>query len=306
MNEALVTNAVHETMTNAATHVAATAHTAELSIADIIFEMITDNAAHPFARLFTLNLGPVHIDFNLTKHLILMWLAAVLVVITMWYLAHKLKKPLARPSRPQGFFEIIIEYMKDEVLVPVLGNHNTNNLFFCLTIFFMVLYMNFLGLIPEIPGFITGLKSMDGHSIGFGGAASGNVMVTGALALISFVAYNIAGLFKKGPLGYIKSLVPHGTPLPIVPLIWLLEALGLFIRAFALTIRLFANMIAGHIVIIVVLLMVIMFKNAIIAPVAIAVSVFVYCLEILIVFIQAYIFAFLTAVFISLSQSEEH
>lgn len=303
---------VHEMLTNVATNAeghaaAASAHGShEPGIAEIIFEELTDNADHPFVHLFATDIGSFHLSLDVTKHMIMMTLAGALVVITMLYLAHKLRHPLKRPSRLQGFFEVIVDYMRTEVLMPTVGKSRPAYLLYCLSVFFFVLYNNLLGLIPAT----FKLESIDHHQFLLGGTATGNLSVTGALALISFFMFNIAGMMKKGVIGYWAGLVPHGSPIWLAPILWVLEFIGLFTRGFALAMRLFGNMIGGHIAIIVILFLIIMFKSSpvigLVAPGFVLIAVIVFLIEVLVVFIQAYIFSFLTAIFISLAESEEH
>ncbi|MEK6796991.1 MAG: F0F1 ATP synthase subunit A [Spirochaetota bacterium] len=288
--------------TNAIAQVAGHAVHGEPSIADVIFEELTDNTDHPFFHIGGFHINGFSLNFDLTKHVIMMLIAAVLVVITMLYLAHKMRDPLKRPTRLQGMLEVVVDYMRTEVLGPTVGKSKPAYLVYCLSVFFFVLYNNLIGLIPATLKF----NSMDGHHILLGGTATSNLAVTGALALISFFMYNIAGMIKKGFFGYWGGLVPHGSPIWLAPILWVLELLGLFTRGFALAMRLFGNMIGGHIAIIVILFLIVMFKNWFIAPAFVLIAVVVFLIEVLVVFIQAYIFSFLTAIFISLAESEEH
>jgi F-type H+-transporting ATPase subunit a len=136
--------------------------------------------------------------------------------------------------------------------------------------------------------------------------ATGNVNVTAALALITFFSTQYFGIKENGLWGYYKGLVPHGVPWWLWPLMLIIEIMGLLAKHVALTIRLFANMIAGHIVLFAFLGLIIMFKHYALTAVSIPFGIFVYFLEILVALIQAYIFTILSALFIGMSVNPEH
>lgn len=278
-----------------------TPHAKEPAIDQVIMEEIADNTAHPFFTI-PINIGGFSYTFKVTKHVILLVLVVILCVSSMKYLAYKLKTPFKRPTYLQSIFEIIIEYLDKNVLGVTLGDEGRKYLPFCLTMFFFILYSNLVGLIPPFWHIPSEDKSM---MVYLSGAATANLSVTGALAAVAFIAYNVAGMKKKGVIKYWTSLVPHGVPIVLSPIIWVIEFIGLFTRAFSLAIRLFANMIGGHIMVIVIPFLIIIFGSIFVAPFAIAFLMFIYLLEMLVAVIQAYVFSFLTAVFISLS-IEEH
>jgi F-type H+-transporting ATPase subunit a len=157
-----------------------------------------------------------------------------------------------------------------------------------LTVFFFILTCNLLGLIP------------------YGATPTGNVSVTGALALCTFLLTLAAGVSNNGFFGFLKSLVPGGIPLWLVPIMIPIEIISMLARPFALCIRLFANMIAGHMVILVFLGLILILKLLIIAPVAVLFAAAIYLLEIFIAFVQAFIFTLLSSLFISLAAHPEH
>jgi len=216
-----------------------------------------------------------------------MWLAAFLVLLTFYVIAKRYKRSLV-PKRLANFFEVIIIFVRDEIAEPTLGKTYKTFLPFLLTMFFFILFGNFLGLIPYSATFTS------------------NIAVTATLAIISFLMIQLGGIKQNGFFGYFKGLVPHGIPVLLLPLMIMVEVLGLFTKPFALAIRLFANMIAGHTVILALIGLIFFMGTIFIAPVSVAFAIFIYLLEILVALIQAYIFTMLTALFIGMAVHQEH
>jgi len=227
------------------------------------------------------------IDLTPTKHVVFMWIVALLVLLTFYFVAKTYKKSLI-PKRFTNFFEVLIIFVRDEIAEPTLGKAYTPFLPFLLTMFFFILFGNFFGLIPYSATFTS------------------NIAVTAALAIISFVMIQLGGIKQNGFFGYFKGLVPHGIPVMLLPLMILVEILGLFTKPFALAIRLFANMIAGHTVILALIGLIFFMGTIFIVPVSVAFAVFIYLLEILVALIQAYIFTMLTSLFLGMAVHQEH
>jgi F-type H+-transporting ATPase subunit a len=227
------------------------------------------------------------IDITPTKHVVFMWIAAILVFITFYAIAKRYKTSLV-PKRLTNFFEVLIVFVRDEIAEPTIGKAYKAFLPFLLTMFFFILFGNFLGLIP------------------FSATFTSNIAVTATLAIISFLMIQFGGIKQNGFFGYFKGLVPHGIPVLLLPLMVLVEVLGLFTKPFALAIRLFANMIAGHTVILALLGLIFFMGTIFIAPVSVAFAIFIYLLEILVALIQAYIFTMLTSLFIGMAVHQEH
>jgi F-type H+-transporting ATPase subunit a len=122
--------------------------------------------------------------------------------------------------------------------------------------------------------------------------------VTASLALCTLFMINVAGVRAHGAGGYVKSLVPHGMPVWLLPLMYPIELLGLLTKTFALSIRLFANMIAGHIVILAFLALIFLFGQLWVAPLSVAAALGINFLELFVAFLQAYIFTLLSAIFV--------
>lgn len=223
-------------------------------------------------------------DIPITKHTVMVWTAAVLLLLILIPVARQ--KDLV-PRRLRSMIEAVLIFLRDQVAVAQIGDKGIYFVPFLATLFFFILFCNLLGLIP------------------FGATATGNISVTAALAVISFITIHVNGVAAHGPLHYIHNMVP---PVPwwlYLPML-LIELVGRIAQPITLAIRLFANMMAGHIVLLVMLGFIFIFKNLIIASISVGAAVAVSCLEILVAFLQAYVFTFLTAVFIGMAVHAEH
>jgi F-type H+-transporting ATPase subunit a len=227
------------------------------------------------------------IDLTPTKHTVFMWLSALLVFITFSYVASRYKKSLI-PKGIANLFEVLVIFVRDEIVKPTIGNGYQKFLPSLLTFFFFILFGNFLGLIP------------------FSSTFTSNIAATGALALMSFIIIQVGGMQQNGVFGYWKGLVPHGIPAPLIPLMVVVEFMGLLTKPFALAIRLFANMVAGHTVILALLGLIFFMNTPYVIPVSILFALFIYLLEILVALIQAYIFTMLSSLFIGMAVHQEH
>jgi F-type H+-transporting ATPase subunit a len=167
--------------------------------------------------------------------------------------------------------------------------------------FFFILTLNLLGLIPT-DAIIHVITKKENH---FGGPATANIWITGGMAFVTFIFTHIAGIRQQGLLHYIKNFIP---PVPkfLIPLMFILELITAFVRPFALAIRLFANMVGGHTIIATLIGLILIFKNYLIASVSIGAIVGMSFLELLVAFLQAYIFTILSTLFISFSIAPEH
>ncbi len=270
----------------------------EFSLSKALFAELTDNADHPYAVIPVLSIGSFHFEFKITKHFILMTVVALLVLATMLYLARKLRDPYKKPTRLQSLFETLLQYMRETVYEPVLGEEGKRFTLLCFTFFLFILYSNLLGMVPP---FAPILPKEGGEAVWLGGAVTGNLATTLGLGLITFFVLNISGMRAKGVIGYWKDLVPHGTPGWMAPITLLLEVVGLFSKTIALIMRLFANMIGGHVAILLILLLILKFQALAIGPVAVIVDLAISALELFVAVLQAYIFSFLSALFIGLA-----
>jgi F-type H+-transporting ATPase subunit a len=248
--------------------------------------------------------GPWYIgnlDVSPTKHVVFMILAAFLVFVTLWYGGRQVAKRHREGRAPRGLgaaVEALVLFVRNDVAIANIGHGGEKFSPYILTLFFFILYCNLLGLLP------------------WGAAATGNLAVTAALALTAFLTIEVSGFVALGPKGYLKTIVmvpPGMTGVGAVIMAAIMtpvELVGKIVKPFALTLRLFANMTAGHFVILVLLGLIFVFgasPPAIrygVAVGAVALTLFMMMLELLVAFLQAYIFALLTSVFIGLMRHE--
>ena len=239
------------------------------------------------------------VDVSPTKHVVFMALAAMLVFLTVWYAGRQVERRHREGKGPHGFgaaVEAIVLFVRNDVAIANIGHDGAKFAPYILTLFFFILYCNLLGLLP------------------WGATPTGNLAVTGALALSAFLTIEVSGLKALGPRGYLKTIVfvpPGMTGIWAVVMACIMtpiEIIGKIVKPFALTLRLFANMTAGHFVILALLGLIFVFASAPppirygVAVGAVGFTLFMMLLELLVAFLQAYIFALLTAVFIGMMQ----
>jgi F-type H+-transporting ATPase subunit a len=242
------------------------------------------------------HLGPLTLDFSPTKHVVFLLFAAVLCLLVFIPIGAAMRQKYTNkaPTGIANAMEAMILYFRDEVVRRNIGHGADAYTGYILTLFFFILAMNVMGLIP------------------FGATATGNFMVTGALALVTLGVVEVSGMKALGFKGYMRTIffVPPGLnpAMSVLMLIILtpVELLGKIAKPFALMVRLFANMMAGHTLVLSLLGLIFMFASAgmvVVNGVAVASVTMVTAimmLEIFVAFLQAYIFAMLTAVFIGL------
>ena len=244
-----------------------------------------------------LQLGPLTVDLSVSKYIVFLFLAAILTIVTVWYAAARARDMKQGEEAPGGMlnvFEAFYFYLRDEVALSNIGEGGERYVPYVVTLFFFILYANLIGLLP------------------FGATATSSIMVTGALAFISLLVVEYTGLVELGPKGYAKTIfaipedlhpVMKGVMAVIMPPV---ELLGKLTKPFALAVRLYANMSAGHFVLLALLGLIITygsFSSATgVATIAgsLFLGTFVMFLEIFVAFLHAYIFTVLTAVFIGL------
>jgi len=242
-----------------------------------------------------LALEPIHIggmtlDLSPTRQLFFIFLAAALCIAIFVPVARTLARRKSARA-PRGFanaMEALIVYFRDNVVRSNIGHGADGYTPFILTVFFFVLFMNLMGLTP------------------LGVTPTGNLSVTAALALISFIVVEVSGLLSLGPGGYARTIffVPHGLPTVLKPVMLLImapvEFLGKLTKPFALAIRLFANMMAGHILILALVGLILVQQSFLVGGVSVLIMSALMILELFVAFLQAYIFSMLTSVFIGL------
>ena len=246
--------------------------------------------------LFQFSLAGHQIVFS--NHMLMVTVAMILLLIIIPLGARR--KNLT-PKGLQNLIESICVFLREEVAKPALGESTDRFVSFVWTIFFFILTLNLIGMIPteSLIYLLTGKENR------FGGAAATNIWVTGALAFVTFILTHAAGIKKYGLFRYLALLAPK-VPVMILPLIYLLEILSAFVRPFALAIRLFANILAGHMVLATFIGLILLFKSWSVAAGSIAAVVAMSFLELLVAFIQTYIFTMLSTLFISLAIEAEH
>jgi F-type H+-transporting ATPase subunit a len=265
------------------------------------------------------------IDFSVTKHVLMLWLVAAFVFLVVTVTVRRyLKQNRQVPTGFMNALEAVVTFVRDEIVQPNVGRKWVNTWTpLILTFFIFILCANAIGLVPvfEVVALLdryvlhTGPDSFFKHVIHGGTTATANFNVTAALATITFGAIIVAGSKAHGAVQHWKNLVPHGLAWPIYILLIPIEIMGMFVRPFALTMRLAANMTGGHIAILAILSFVFLFAEmfgravagvgvgmVVSVPLAVGIS----ALEIIVVLVQAYVFTLLTAVFIGMAIHVHH
>lgn len=265
----------------------------EESAGEVLIHHVTNSDVWHFFKDLEIHLPQIHlfgIDLSISLHVVMMWISALLLFLLFRSMTKRMRR--SENHVPRGAFalvEMLVIFVRDEIAYETMGKKLGRKMApLILTFFFFILFANLLGLFP------------------FMATATGNINVTAALAFITFIMIQVNGMREVGIIGYWKSLVPSGVPVFLVPIMIPVEILGLFTKPFALCMRLFANMIAGHVVILSLLMLIMTFGTILFAPVSVAFALFIYLLELLVAFIQAYIFAMLSGLFIGMAAHPEH
>jgi F-type H+-transporting ATPase subunit a len=263
------------------------------------------------------------VDLSVTKHVLMIWIvAAVLFLLITGAVRRYLKQDRLVPSGFMTALEIGVDFIRDSIVRPAVGNKWVDTWTpLMLTLFVFILGANLIGLIPvfDVLALLNHTvvqapdESFFARVLHGGVTATGNFNVTAALATISFFAIIVAGSKAHGFVKHWLNMVPHGQPLAITLFLIPIEILGMLVRPFALTMRLAANMTGGHIALLAILSFVFIFAKMS-ASLAVAVgvglslplAVGVSALEIIVVFVQAYVFTLLTAVFIGMAIHAHH
>lgn len=232
------------------------------------------------------HLGPIELDFSITKSMFMMLVASLLLVIVLAAAASSNTKNKV-PKGLGNLIESIIVFVRDDIVVANMGKDGLKMLPFFLTIFFFILFANFIGLFP------------------FMAQPTKNVNVTAALALITFGATQAMGMKKNGVWGYLKGLVPPGIPAFVLPIMIIVEFIGLFTKPFSLLMRLFANITAGTIIILS-LVGLIFIMGYVGSVIAVPFALFIYLLEIFVALLQAYIFTMLSVLYVNMAMHQDH
>ncbi len=243
---------------------------------------------------------PRYLDLSPTKHLVFLLLAAVLVALVMIVSARAVARAQAGGKPPRGFagaMEAMVLWVRQEVVLPNVGHHGEGYAPYLITVFFFVLAMNLLGLLP------------------WGATATSNISVTAALALMAFFVIEATGMRTLGFKGYMKTIfyLPPGLPggvggavLKVLLLVVMtpIELIGKLAKPFALAVRLFANMTSGHVLVLALLGLTFLFQSYLVGIGASLLATGVMVLEVFVAFLQAFVFTLLAAVFIGLMRAE--
>lgn len=245
--------------------------------------------------------APIHIgrfmlDISPTRHVVMLWIAATLCIVTTLLALRAHNRRTREGKAPSGFgngLEALVLYLRNEVILPNIGAHGNGYVPYLLTLFFFILFANLLGLVP------------------YGSTATGNISVTATLAIITFLVIELAGMKAQGK-AYINTIIfwPHdmslGMKLFISPILTPIEIVGKLTKPFALAIRLFANMTAGHVVLLALVSLIFTFGSWLLVPVPILMALGISVLELFVAFLQAFIFTLLSTVFIGLIREGAH
>lgn len=261
---------------------------------------------------------PIYNQWYFSNVTLMLLLSAALTAWLIIPAAKRIKTGRTRTLddyRAQGlranFVEVICLYLRDQVFRPMLEDETDKYIPVLWTFFWFILINNLLGLVPLVDiTAMLGINPVNGVPVGIGGTATQSIWVTGALATIAFVFINGVG-FAKDPIGYCKHMTA-GAPVFMWPIMVPVEIIGTLVKPFALALRLFANMTGGHIIVATLLGFVVslsMWKVGVghgLALLPLLGTVAIYLLEVLVAFIQAYIFTFLTGLFLSQLVVHDH
>jgi F-type H+-transporting ATPase subunit a len=289
---------------------------------EVIIEHVSNSGIeHPLIHLPKI----FGIDFSVTKHVFMLWVVAGLIILAVtWAVRRYLKQDRLVPSGFMNALEFAVEFIRDDIVQPNVGKKWVNVWTpLILTLFIFILAANAIGLIPVFEALELlnrsvlhfGPDTFIGHLIHGGTTVTGNFNVTAALATITFMAIIVAGTKAHGFVQHWLNIVPKGLNPVIYVILIPIEILGMFVRPFALTMRLAANMTGGHIAILTILSFIFIFTElfgravagygvglAVSVPLAVGISM----LEMIVVLVQAYVFTLLSAVFIGMAIHAHH
>lgn len=261
------------------------------SIGDFLVEHVA-NGTHWASPLWTLDLSPFHFQlFGVPVQVSLdfVMINAALILCLALLIPAARRRNLLPTNRFAHGIEAIVLYLKNDVVVPFVGEKGAEKWTpFALTLFFFILSMNLLGLVPYL------------HT------ATGNINVTGTLALVIFVLINVSGILHNGVVHYLKGIAPGGLPFPMLILMYPLELLSLVTKSATLAIRLFANMAAGHFLIFSLLGLMAIMETYAWGVFSLPLATAMYGFEIFIAFLQAYVFTLLSMLFIGSAIHQDH
>jgi F-type H+-transporting ATPase subunit a len=245
-------------------------------------------------RFAPIRIAAATIDLSPTKHAVYLALAALLVGLVFLYTSRVVARAQAAGRPPRGFaaaMEVMVLYIRQEVILPNVGPHGEGYVNYLLTVFFFLLACNLLGLLP------------------WSATPTSNIAVTGAMAIVSLAVIEISGMRALGLKGYLGTIfyLPPGLPTPLKPVMLLImtpiEIIGKLAKPFALAVRLFANMTAGHVVVLALIGLTFFFRSYVVGVAASVMATGIMLLELFVAFLQAFVFTLLTSVFIGLMRA---
>jgi len=274
------------------------------NLSDFILHHIVNG--HQWHVLPSVEWAVIELPAPLSLHVAMLLIGAVFTFLLARTAVRRVGHLAAGPVG--SMVEVLLLYIRDEVARPNIGKHDADKWVpFLATCFFFILVLNLMGLVPLFAG------------------ATANISVTLALSVMVFAVFNIAGILRNGFFHYVKNLIPSGVPVWVLPILAPIEIISLFIRAFSLTIRLFANMAAGHIMILVITGLITILSPmvshslqgalpgladplavALMAPLPLAFLLFVLVIKVGVCFLQAFVFTFLSSLYIGGALHQEH
>ena len=264
------------------------------------FQQVSNEMGELIESFFT---TPIYGNTNVGFTVNTFWFLLACVIMMILFFTYK--KHMENSLVPHGVFDNAIEYLvdfvKDDICKGTLGDTWRKHFPFLATVFFVIMMGDYVGMLPTWK------------------AGTGTTGITAAVALMSFCYFIGVGMKKKGVFGYIKSLAPAGLPAPIAAVVWVIELFSTFLRLITLAVRLFCNMFAGHVVMGVFAIMATTFMRPLITQFTLGnlgvasmsilwmvLLIIIYAVELMVAFIQAYIFTLLSAVYIQLAEAEGH
>ena len=246
------------------------------------------------------------VDLSISKHVVMLWIVAFITIGLSLYATSAYRSGKNNPSsKLSSMFEVLMEFIRNDIVIPNIGKSYSYSWTPLIATFFMfILVGNFVGMIPffeKVP-FVSGSSTI-----------TGNFAITAALACITFFSIIIAGTRKHGFIGHWKNMIPSGVPAPVLIILIPIEIMGMFIKPLALTLRLGANMTAGHIGLLAIfgipMILSQTYSSGIafsVAIISVILNIAIYFLEIIVCLVQAYVFSLLSAVFIGMAIHADH
>ena len=290
---------------------------------NIIHHVSNSDIHHPIFHLPHL----FNIDMSVTKHVLMLWIVAFSVGLFVIIPVQKyIQQQKLIPKGLMSFLEIVVSFVRDSIVKPNVGPKWVNNWApLILTFLFFIFFANAIGMVPifDVLGvvnrFILHVPANDSHNfinglLHGGPTATGNFNVTAALAMITFISIIIAGTRAHGFIQHWKNLVPRGLPGFVYIILIPIEIIGMFVKPFALTMRLAANMTGGHIALLAILSFMAIFADIFhsllagigVALISVPLAAAISGLEIIVIIVQAYVFTLLSAVFIGMAINVHH